>query len=81
MRQPLDDFTYGDFAAAVAALCARRTGSERQGKTFVRTSKFEQRQFALHLCEWGIGEDGLNHAIKKQVRCICGYFLIAELLM
>ncbi|OAX34866.1 hypothetical protein K503DRAFT_785458 [Rhizopogon vinicolor AM-OR11-026] len=27
--------------------------------------RLEQRRFALHLCEWGIGEDVLNHAIRR----------------
>jgi len=49
MRQPSDDFVYGDFAAAVTALCARRTGSERPWKAPVRTNKLERRRFALHL--------------------------------
>ncbi|OAX38556.1 hypothetical protein K503DRAFT_792437 [Rhizopogon vinicolor AM-OR11-026] len=57
MSQPSDDFVYGDFAAVVAALCARRTRSERPLKA--------PRRFALHLCEWGIGEDELNHAIRR----------------
>jgi len=65
MRQPCDDFVYGDFAAAVTALCARRTGSEQPWKAPVRTNKLEQRRFALHLCEWGIGEDELNRAIRR----------------
>lgn len=81
MRQLPDDFAYGDFTSAVAALCARRTGSERPWRAHVRTNKLEQRQFALYLCEWGIGEEELNHTIRKQVRCVCGCFLIAELLM
>ncbi|OAX33040.1 hypothetical protein K503DRAFT_786787 [Rhizopogon vinicolor AM-OR11-026] len=44
MRQPPDNFVYGDFAAAAAALCARRTGSERPSKAPVRTNKLEQRR-------------------------------------
>ncbi|KAG0707015.1 hypothetical protein DFH29DRAFT_1016546 [Suillus ampliporus] len=71
MRQQSDDFAYGDFTAAVAALCARRTaGSERPWKPPVRTTKLEQRQFALHLCGWGVGEEEMNHAIRKRVRCV-----------
>ncbi|KAG2365391.1 hypothetical protein BDR07DRAFT_1398968 [Suillus spraguei] len=67
MRQPPDDLVYGDFTAAVAALCARRTsGSGRPWKPPVRnTEKLEQRQFALHLCGWGIGEEEMNHEIRK----------------
>ncbi|KAG1751269.1 uncharacterized protein EDB91DRAFT_1234726 [Suillus paluster] len=69
MRQQPDDLAYGDFTAAVAALCARRTsGSHRPWKPPVRTSKLEQRQFALHLCGWGVGEDEMNHAIRKRVQ-------------
>ncbi len=60
-RHLSDHFVYGNFAAA--ALRARRTGSERPWKAPVRTNKLEQRRFALHLCEWGVGEDELNHAI------------------
>ena len=81
MRQPSDNFVYGDFAATVAALRARWTGSERPWKAPVRTNKLEQRRFVLHICEWGIGEDELNHAIRRQVRCVCSCLLIAELLM
>src|SRR5258708_284970 len=80
MRQPSDNFVFGDLAAA-AALCARRTGSERPWKVPVRTNKLEQRRFAFHLCEWGIGEDELNHATRRQVRCVYSCLLIAELLM
>ncbi|OAX30647.1 hypothetical protein K503DRAFT_870936, partial [Rhizopogon vinicolor AM-OR11-026] len=65
MKQPSDDFVYGDFAAAVTTLCTRRTGSERPWKAPVRMNKLEQRRFALHLCEWGAGEDELNHAIRR----------------
>lgn len=65
MRQPPDDFPHGDFGAAVAALCARQKSLERPWKAPVRTNKLEQRQFALHLLEWGIGEDELKHAIRK----------------
>src|SRR5882757_10204985 len=65
MRQPSDDSVYGDFAAAVTNLCARRTGSERPWKAPVRMNKLEQRRFALHLCEWGTGEDEPNHVIRR----------------
>lgn len=67
MRQPPDDLAYGDFTAAVAALCARRTsGSGRPWKPPVRnTEKLEQRQFALHLCGWSIGEEETNHEIRR----------------
>ncbi|KAG1854355.1 hypothetical protein C8R48DRAFT_721684 [Suillus tomentosus] len=67
MRHPLDDLAYGDFTAAVAALCTRRTpGSGRPWRPPVRsTEKLEQRQFALHLCGWSIGEEELNHEIRR----------------
>ncbi|KAG1739334.1 hypothetical protein EDB19DRAFT_1828902 [Suillus lakei] len=67
MRQQPDDLAYGDFTAAVAALCARRTsGSERPWRPPVRnTEKLEQRQFALHLCGWGVGEEEMNHGIRR----------------
>lgn len=66
MRQPPDDLAYGDFTAAVAALCARRTsGSGRPWKPPIRnTEKLEQRRFALHLCGWSIGEEEMNHEIR-----------------
>jgi hypothetical protein len=66
-RQPPDDFAYGDFTAAVAALCARRTsGSGRPWRPPVRsTEKLEQRQLALHLCGWSVGEEDLNHEIRR----------------
>jgi hypothetical protein len=81
MKQPSDGFVYGDFAAAVAALRTRWTGSEPPWKAPVRTNKLEQRRFVLHLCDWGVGEDELNHAIPKQVRYVYSCLLITELLM
>ncbi|KAG2154425.1 uncharacterized protein EDB93DRAFT_1223264 [Suillus bovinus] len=67
LRQPPDDLAYGDFTTAVAALCARQTsGSGRPWKPPVRsTEKLEQRQFALHLCGWGIGEEEMNREIRR----------------
>ncbi|KAG2039713.1 hypothetical protein BDR03DRAFT_1036078 [Suillus americanus] len=66
-RQLPDDLAYGDFTAAVAALCARRTsGSGRPWRPPVRsTEKLEQRQFALYLCGWSIGEEEMNHEIRR----------------
>ncbi|KAG1812241.1 uncharacterized protein BJ212DRAFT_1448295 [Suillus subaureus] len=67
---PPDDLAYGDFTAAVAALCARRTsGSGRPWRPPVRsTEKVEQRRFALHLCGWSIGEEEMNHEIRRWER-------------
>ncbi|KAG9316819.1 hypothetical protein JVU11DRAFT_2885 [Chiua virens] len=62
--QSFEDLSYGDFNAAIAAILSRYGLERTTWSPALRTNKCSQRELALQLCGWYLGDE-LPNAIKK----------------